>query len=90
MSDDWEYSEDECPKCGSQLASRRCDELGCENGEIEDDDGLGWVDIDKCDACNGKGYQEWCRTCGWDMTYGQFLSPQHEAEWLAKQREQGR
>lgn len=82
--DDWEYSDDDCPKCNAQLAHRRCNELGCEDGHIEDDDPE-WPSRDKCDGCNGTGHQVWCRECGWDVTYGQFLSPQYEAEWMAKQ-----
>lgn len=82
---DWEFSENECPKCKSQLATRRCDSLGCEDGTIEDDDGLGWKDTDKCDECNGTSFQEWCRECGWDVTYRQFLNPKCEAEYSAKQ-----
>lgn len=87
---DWEYSDNDCPKCGSQLATRRCGELGCEGGRIEEDDGINGSTSDRCDTCNGTGHEEWCRECGWDVTSGQFLNPQCEAKWLAKQREQGR
>jgi hypothetical protein len=81
---DWEYSDDDCPKCNAQLAFRRCNELGCEDGYWEDFDPEGPVP-GRCDTCNGKGYEEWCRECGWDMNYKCFLSPKHEAEWKAKQ-----
>lgn len=86
MADDWEYSDDDCPKCGAQLATRRCDALYCEDGDIEDDSDPEWPETGKCDECNGKGHLEWCRECGWDMNYQCFLSPQYEAE-AAKSKE---
>ncbi|MEW6212927.1 MAG: hypothetical protein AB1631_31680, partial [Acidobacteriota bacterium] len=73
---DYEYSDDDCPKCGAQLAGRHCNQ--CEDGEIDLDDPL-WPDAVRCDTCNGTGHEEWCRECGWDVTYGRFLSPQDEA-----------
>jgi hypothetical protein len=76
---DWEYSDEYCPKCNSQLAERRCDLLGCEDGEI-DLDGL----TGECDECSGSGWLVWCRECGFDVTNQEFLSPQYEAEFLAR------
>jgi predicted RNA-binding Zn-ribbon protein involved in translation (DUF1610 family) len=83
MASDYEESDRDCPKCGAQLATRRCDEIGCDGGRI--DEGFTWGVEERCDRCNGRGHLEWCRECGWDMNYSQFLSPQYEAEWLAKQ-----
>ncbi len=80
---DWEYSDSECPKCSAQLACRRCNQ--CEDGEIEHDDPMWPREADRCDTCNGRGYEEWCRDCGWDCVYSQFLNPECEAKWLAKQ-----
>jgi predicted RNA-binding Zn-ribbon protein involved in translation (DUF1610 family) len=80
---DWEYSDRDCPKCGNQLASRRCNQ--CEDGRVEYDDDEGRTAYDRCATCNGTGHEEWCRECGWDVTEGCFLSPKYEAEWLAKQ-----
>ena len=85
MSDDWEYGENNCPKCHNEMAWRTCSSLGCEGGEVEDHDGVNDWGPSRCDNCNGKGFEEWCRECGWDNTYKRFLSPQYEAEWLAKQ-----
>ena len=80
---DWEYSDDGCPKCHNQLAWQRCTDCGGDGYVEEDDDDI--LNDAKCDACNGKGYQEWCRECGWDETYQCFLSPQYKSDWLAKQ-----
>lgn len=82
---DWEYSDDECPKCGATLAYRPCNPCDRNGYWVDEDSDPDWPDSGRCDVCNGKGYEEWCRECGWDVTYGQFLSPQYEAEWLAKQ-----
>jgi hypothetical protein len=83
MSDDWEYSDESCPKCSSQLAWRHCSECGGD-GWIEDDDEWGHGDI-RCDRCDG-GTEEWCRECGWDTNFNCFLSPEYERAYLEKQR----
>ena len=83
---DWEYSDSDCPKCSEPLANARCDE--CEDEQCLDEDDWEWPFPEHCDKCNGKGVLEWCRECGWDMNYRQFLSPQYEAEWLMNQGRQ--
>ncbi len=83
MSEDWEYDEDDCPKCGATLASRHCSSF---HDELDEEDE--WPTDSLCDECNGDGHVEWCRACGWDVTFGQFLSPQYEAEWQQKQVQQ--
>ena len=67
---DWEYSDDDCPKCQATLATRRCSSFHT---------------VGVCDECNNDGWVEWCRDCGWDVTFGCFLSPTYEAEWEQKQ-----
>jgi hypothetical protein len=56
-------------------------------GWIDDDDDDGWDECSDthCDDCNGKGFEEWCRECGWDNVYKQFLSPEYERQFLEKQ-----
>lgn len=78
MEDEFDES---CPKCGAELASRRCESLGCEDGIYEDDDGVNGAEYYRCDDCNGMGFQEWCRECGWDNVFKQFLQPKYEQEW---------
>ena len=85
---DWEYSESSCPKCGLQMAWRRCDQ--CEDGCVEDDDGVNGRALERCDGCAGRGFAEWCRGCGWDNVFKHFLSPQYEAEWQASTGKQGK
>jgi len=83
---DWEYGDNDCPKCSSQLAWRHCSTCGGQ-GWIDDEDEWDECSDLRCDTCNGKGIEEWCRECGWDMNYNCFLSPQYETEWKAKQSE---
>jgi hypothetical protein len=79
---DWEYSDDDCPKCGEQMAYRDCYE--CEDGvwEFTDCNGTEYV---RCDSCGGNSYYEWCRECGWDNVFNCFLSEQYEKEFYEKQ-----
>lgn len=85
---DWEYTEKSCPKCSNPLARQDCPALGCEEGYYVDEDGINGDTLERCNDCNGRGYQVWCRACGWDDAEKCFLSPQYEAEWLAKQSPQ--
>lgn len=82
--DDWEYSDKNCPKCSSQLATRRCHSCGGD-GFVELDDEDEWELTERCDNCSGQGHETWCRECGWDMNFKCFLSEQYEQEWTAKQ-----
>jgi hypothetical protein len=84
VASDFEESNRDCPKCGETLAERSCDAIYCGGGTVEDPDD-DWRKPEPCDECNGTGFQVWCRSCGWDVTDGRFLSPRCEAEWLAKQ-----
>ena len=74
--DDWEYDERPCPACGAGSTRwRRCDAIGCDDGEIdmhEFDDPL-WYDsgdTEPCQECSGKGHHWWCSVCGWDSVLG--------------------
>ena len=80
---DWEYSDESCPKCGEQLAWMACSD-GCDDGVWEETDCNG-TEYNRCDNCWGRGYQEWCRGCGWDNAEQMFLAPKYEKEWLEKQ-----
>jgi len=73
MDNDYELDDVACPKCGhSPTHSRRCTQLGCNDGYIdmhEHDDPL-WYDEgeeEKCDECNGTGVEKWCPKCGFDL-----------------------
>lgn len=81
---DWEYSETECPKCQSQMAFRGCNGCGGE-GWLDDDEDDEWGSSGSCDNCAGKGFEEWCRDCGWDNTYRRFMGPQYERAFQEKQ-----
>lgn len=77
----------ECPKCDNELAVESCHGLGCEDGYYEDDDGVNGAEQFRCDECCGTGTISWCKECGWDNVFKQFLSPKYEQEYLAKQNQ---
>jgi DnaJ-class molecular chaperone len=86
MSDDWEYSEQDCPKCGSQMTTRTCNSCGGD-GYVEDDEedtDVGFGE-ESCSNCDGDGHETWCRECGWDDTFKSFMSPEYERAWQEKQ-----
>jgi hypothetical protein len=57
----------ECPTCGADLEWEDCDELGCEDGEVElyDLDPLYYEpgDTQDCPSCGGTGGAYWCPLC---------------------------
>jgi predicted RNA-binding Zn-ribbon protein involved in translation (DUF1610 family) len=71
--DDYEYDDQECPKCGHQPTHvRQCNVIGCEDGWIdlhEYDDPLMFDDgeTEMCEECQGTGWQRWCPECGYDL-----------------------
>ena len=73
FEDDYELDDEACPKCGhSPTHSRRCAQMGCEDGYIdmhEYDDPL-WYDEgeeEMCRECYGTGVEKWCPSCGLDL-----------------------
>jgi DnaJ-class molecular chaperone len=66
MSDDYEYDDEACPKCGHSPTHRReCGE--CDEGYVNryEEDPMWYDDEDvPCDECNGTGWQRWCPKCG--------------------------
>ena len=90
IMDDWEYSDYDCPKCGELMAYRPCSALFCDDGYCDDSEGdpLNFSEGESystCGECRGTGYEEWCRSCGWDNVFKRFLSLKDKAEWEAKQ-----
>lgn len=86
MTDDWEYSDRPCPKCGNEMATRRCGSCGGD-GYIEDDEedtDVGFGE-ETCSNCDGDGHETWCRECGWDANFRCFLSPEYERAYNEKQ-----
>lgn len=86
MRADWEYSDDNCPKCESEMVCRTCYMCGGE-GALDDDDEE-WGGAELCDNCSGQGYEEWCRECGWDETFNCFLSSEYERAHKAGQQQE--
>lgn len=86
MSDDWEYSDRDCPKCSSDMATRTCGSCGGEgwHEDDEEDTDVGFGE-ERCDGCNGEGHETWCRECGWDANFKCFMSPEYERAWREKQ-----
>lgn len=71
MMEDYELEEQECPCCGhSPTRSRRCTEIDCVNGWIDDSEdsySLPGTDLYPCPECKGAGFQHWCPKCGVDI-----------------------
>ena len=65
--DDIQESEKICPKCSKHMFWRRCIEIGCDDGIIEDDDPFWQMEVEECEFCKGTGIQEWCRNCGYGI-----------------------
>lgn len=74
MSDEWEYDEFACPKCGaSPTRIMSCPEIGCDDGWIdlyEYDDPMLFDEGDEemCGTCHGTGRLRWCGECGYELT----------------------
>lgn len=74
MSDEWEYDEYECPKCGAYPTRMMgCPEIGCDDGYIdmhEFDDPMLFDegDYEMCQTCHGTGWLRWCGKCGYELT----------------------
>jgi predicted RNA-binding Zn-ribbon protein involved in translation (DUF1610 family) len=67
-----------CPKCGQDMANEDCSGLGCEDGEYLDEDGINGDEWVRCDECRGTGRMTWCRSCGWDDVFKQYLNSKPE------------
>jgi hypothetical protein len=56
-----------CPTCGCDLEWEECDELGCEDGELDafDLDAIVYEpgDTKDCPRCGGRGGAYWCPLC---------------------------
>lgn len=88
MQDDYEIDDLECPDCGHQTHSRRCSEIMCEGGGIDESDEdylLPGTNIVTCETCQGTGIERWCPNCGKDLTGHHF---EDEEDW--NNREQNR
>lgn len=86
--DDWEYSDETCPKCSADMATRTCGSCGGEGWlpDDEEDTYVGWGEgEERCDNCNGQGHETWCRDCGWDANFKCFLSAEYERKWREKE-----
>lgn len=81
MSDDdsIELGDEACPKCLSHTYRKPCDYC--------DDDGYSEHDCGddtcccllpepnvECDICLGRGWHNWCPTCGWDLLEKRYLN----------------
>lgn len=78
FSDDWDYSDENCPKCGSQMAETDCLQIGCEDGWYTDEDGINGNSEYSCPDCRGTGCLIWCKECGWDETFQCFINQEQE------------
>lgn len=70
FSDDYDIDDIVCPNCRTQLHSRDCSQIGCNDGFIDahNDDPLNYSpgeSYEKCGECHGTGIERWCPNCGW-------------------------
>ena len=79
--DEYEESvgEKSCPKCNSETRSRQCN--SCEDGFSELDHDCGDDTCcclnprpGRCSDCEGRGWHNWCPTCGWDLLEGGYIN----------------
>lgn len=83
--DDREYSDRNCPKCSTEMATRTCGACGGDGYfEDEEDTDVNFGE-ERCENCDGQGHETWCRECGWDATLKCFLSPEYQRAYEAKQ-----
>jgi len=73
MSEDYEYDDTPCPKCGAEPTHwRRCTEIDCDDGFIDlyDEDPINEDPgtFRTCPECQGTGIHHWCPKCGHDFT----------------------
>lgn len=92
---DWQYSHEQCPKCGQTMAEQDCNVMGCADGFIDEyeDDPINFMEgesYERCSECRGTGGHRWCRECGWDDVFNRFLSPEYKQDWLVKEALAGR
>jgi predicted CxxxxCH...CXXCH cytochrome family protein len=68
--DDYQLSEDCCPKCGAPMHYAYCDAMYCDDGYVSlsesEPDWYGEDAFEVCDGCHGRGVLEWCPRCGHD------------------------
>jgi hypothetical protein len=87
MADDYDFDYDiDCSRCGhSPTHSRRCTELGCEDGVIdlyEYDDPINFSpgEMGRCETCQGTGIERWCPKCGLDLQDAEIRKAREQEE----------
>jgi len=71
MQEDYEIDTCECPKCGHNTHSRRCSEITCNDGGIDESEEDYMIEgsvIVECDVCKGTGIERWCPKCGAELS----------------------
>jgi hypothetical protein len=83
---DYELEYDiDCPKCGqSPVHWRRCCELGCDDGFIDeyDEDPINCSpgELVRCESCHGTGIERWCPKCGLDLQVSEIRKAREQEE----------
>lgn len=76
--DDYDLDDLYCPDCDTQLRSRNCTNIHCEDGyeDMYDDDPVNHPEpgeeLHECDECKGTGIERWCSGCGKDWSGHEF------------------
>ncbi len=78
--EDYEISEESCPKCNhGNTHTRPCTEIDCEDGYYHDcgEDCCCCACPEPnrlCDECRGHGVFVWCPNCGWDLLQKRYIN----------------
>jgi len=88
MSDDWEFDDFRCPRCGYEPTGwYRCRNMRCDDGIVTigtlmEEDPLWYQPGDPdeiCDECHGTGIVRFCPGCGAELRWEE-LKDQVEAD----------
>lgn len=76
---DVSLGEEICPKCESHTYERGCHTCGgegCYDHDCGEDTCCCAAPMNnvRCDECDGKGWHEWCPTCGWDLIWNRYIN----------------
>ena len=74
-TDDYEYCDQPCPRCGHTPTHWRDCTAFCGEGfiDLHDDDPINYApgeEIEPCPECLGTGIEHWCPKCSYNMSGG--------------------
>lgn len=73
MPDEYDWSDEACPKCSHELThTKPCDNWPCDDGYCDEheEDPINFAPGEAytvCRECRGTGHLRWCPACGHDL-----------------------